>query len=71
MDRWPRWRRWGDSRPGLPGSNDGGPVGRGIDPGTMEFWQAGAMPPIGANGVNSGTMEFWQAGNMPPVITVV
>lgn len=39
------------------------------DPGTMEYWQAGYMPPSGPNNINSGTMEYWQVGYMPPVLT--
>ena len=46
-------------------------AGSSVDPGTMEYWQAGELPPVGPNGLDSGTFEYWQAGEMPPALTVI
>lgn len=68
---WERWQRWGNWYTKSAGGNDegGGSNGRAVDPGTLDYWQGGNMPPFGANSINAA-MNFWQAGNMPPVVTV-
>lgn len=52
-------------------SDTTGTAGSSIDPGTMEYWQAGEMLPVGPNGIDSGGFEYWQAGEQPPALTVV